>query len=89
MAVTGGNTNTATINLAFDVQSDKTKRNLVKAEGLNVRASQDGDEIVDRTSLSGRDEFRLISRGYVFGQLQYLRDAFKRLIQMMKAHWSV
>lgn len=79
LALTGGNTDTMTINLAFDVQSDKTKRNVVKAEGLNVRSSRDGDEIVDRLSLSGRDEFRVGRRAYVFGQTQYLQDQFKSI----------
>ena len=79
VALTGGNTDTTTFNLAFDLQSDKTKRNVVKAEGLNIRASRDGTAIVDRTSLSGRDEYRLTTRSYVFGQVQYLRDAFKSI----------
>jgi putative salt-induced outer membrane protein YdiY len=77
IALTGGNTDTTKINLAFDVLSDKTQRNVVKAEGLNIRASQDGEEIVDRTSLSARDEFTISPRTYIFGQFQYLRDAFK------------
>ena len=77
LALTGGNTDTTTFNLAFDVQSDKTQRNVVKAEGLNIRSSRDGEEIVDRSSISVRDEFTLTGRTYVFGQFQYLRDAFK------------
>ena len=79
LALTGGNTDTTTTNLAFDVQSDKTRRNVVKAEGLNLRSSRDGEEIVDRTSLSVRDEFSLRPRLYVFGQFQYLQDAFKAI----------
>jgi putative salt-induced outer membrane protein YdiY len=79
LALTGGNTDTTTFNLAFDVQSDKTRRNVLKAEGLNIRSSRDGDEIVDRSSFSVRDEFSLTSRTYVFGQFQYLRDAFKSI----------
>lgn len=79
LALTGGNTDTTTINLAFDVQSDKTERNVIKAEGLNIRSSRDGDAIVDRTSLGVRDEFALTSRAFVFGQFQYLRDAFKSI----------
>jgi putative salt-induced outer membrane protein YdiY len=79
IALTAGNTDTTTTNLAFDVQSDRTKRNVVKAEGLNIRSSQDGGEIVDRTSLSMRDEFAFSGRGYVFGQVQYLQDAFKSI----------
>lgn len=79
IALTGGNTDTTTINVAFDVQSDKTQRNVIKAEGLNIRSSRDGDAIVDRTSLGIRDEFALTTRTYTFGQFQYLRDVFKSI----------
>src|SRR5688572_29137637 len=79
LALTGGNTDTTTFNLAFDLQSDKTQRNVVKAEGLNIRSSRDGEEIVDRSSFSVRDEFTLTGRTYVFGQFHYLRDAFKSI----------
>jgi putative salt-induced outer membrane protein YdiY len=85
IALTGGNTDTTTMNFAFDVQSNRTKRNVIKAEGLNIRSSQDGDEIVDRTSLSARDEFTFSGRGYVFGQIQYLQDAFKSIDYLMSS----
>ncbi len=77
LALTGGNTSTTTTNFAFTVESDKTKRNVIKAEGLNIRSSRDGDAIVDRTSLQFEDGYGLTARAYVFGRLQYLRDAFK------------
>lgn len=83
LALTGGNTDTTTTNFAFDVQSDKTKRNVFKAEGLNLRSSQDGTSIVDRTNLAARDEYGLTSRSYVFGQFQYLRDVFKSIDYLM------
>ena len=79
IAVTGGNTDTTSTNFAFEVQSDKTKRNVFKADGLNIRSSRDGDAIVDRTSLSARDEYGILPRAFVFGQVQYLRDAFKNI----------
>jgi hypothetical protein len=79
IAVTGGNTDTTSTNFAFDVQSDKTKRNVFKADGLNIRSSRDGDAIVDRMSLNARDEYGIGPRAFVFGQVQYLRDAFKNI----------
>jgi hypothetical protein len=39
--------------------------------------------IVDRTSLSVRDEITLSSRTCVFGQFSYLRDAFKEIDYLM------
>jgi putative salt-induced outer membrane protein YdiY len=79
LALTGGNTSTTTTNLAFTVESDKTKRNVIKAEGLNLRSSRDGDAIVDRTSLQAQDNYSLTTRTYVFGRMQYLRDVFKSI----------
>lgn len=79
LAVTGGNTDTTTTNFAFDVQTDKTKRNVFRAEGLNLRSTQDGTSIVDRTNLAIRDEYGLTARSYAFGQFQYLRDVFKNI----------
>ena len=83
LAVTGGNADTLTTNLSFDLQSDKTKVNVFKAEGLNLRSSKDGESIVDRTSLAVRDEYKVTARSYVFGQFQYLRDVFKAIDYLM------
>lgn len=77
LALTGGNTSTTTTNFAFTVESDKTRRNVVRGDGLNIRSSRDGDAIVDRTSLQGQDDYALTERTYVFGRMQYLRDKFK------------
>jgi len=79
LALTGGNTSTTTTNLAFNVESDKTKRNVIKGEGINIRSSRDGDAIVDRTSLQFENDYALTTRAYVFGRMQYLRDAFKSI----------
>ncbi|MGE0592462.1 MAG: YdiY family protein [Vicinamibacterales bacterium] len=77
VAVTAGNTDTTTTNLAFNLVTDQTYRNIFKAEGLNLRSSQDGDAIVDRTQLNFRDEYQLTTRSFAFGQFRYLRDEFK------------
>ncbi len=79
LAVSGGNAATTTTNLAFTVQSDKTKQNIFRAEGLNLRSSRDGDAIIDRTTLQAQDDYGLTPRTYVFGRFQYLRDIFKSI----------
>ncbi len=79
LALTGGNTSTVTTNLSFAVESDKTKRNVVKLDGLNIRSSRDGEAIVDRSSLQVQDDYALTSRVYAFGRLQYLSDQFKSI----------
>jgi putative salt-induced outer membrane protein YdiY len=83
VALTSGNTDTLTTNFAFDVQTDKTKRNVFKAEGLNLRSTQDGTSIVDRTSVSVKDEIALTGRLYAFGEFRYLRDVFKAIDYLM------
>ena len=79
LAITGGNTQTTTTNLAFDLQSDAMKTNVIKADGLNIRSTRDGYAIVDRTSLQFQDNYKISPRAYGFGRLQYLRDAFKSI----------
>jgi putative salt-induced outer membrane protein YdiY len=79
LALTGGNTQTTTTNLSFSFETDKKRRQVVSAEGLNLRSSQDGAAIVDRSSVSARDQYALTPRSYVFGQVQYVRDVFKSI----------
>ncbi len=79
LAMTGGNTTTTTTNVAFNIESDKTKQNVFRAEMLNLRSSRDGDAIVDRTLVSAQDDYALTDRTYTFGRFQYVRDVFKSI----------
>jgi putative salt-induced outer membrane protein YdiY len=79
LALTGGNTQTTTTNLSFSFETDKTRRQVFSAEGLNLRSSQDGAAIVDRSTVSARDQYALTPRSYLFGQVQYVRDVFKSI----------
>ncbi len=74
---TQGNSDTSSVNLGYSVTYDPQKKNLVKSEGLFLRSKSDGDLIANRLAFSGRDQYKLNERAYVFGQLQYLRDQFK------------
>lgn len=79
LAVTGGNAQTTTTNLAFTVQSDKTKTNVFKADGLNIRSSRDGDAIIDRTLMTAEDNYTIGPRSYLLGRFVYMRDVFKSI----------
>jgi putative salt-induced outer membrane protein YdiY len=79
LAFTGGNTDTSSVNVSFDVKRDPKTRTVFKADGLYLRSSRDGDAIVDRSTLNGRVEYAISPRAYAFGQLQYARDEFKRI----------
>jgi len=77
LALTSGNTDTSTVNAAFDVVYDPKTKNVVKSDGLMIRGTTEGELSASRLGLNLRDEYRLSGRAFVFGQTQYLRDAFK------------
>lgn len=77
LALTAGNSDTLTFNVAFDLTRDPKTRNLTRYKGLYIRGQEDGDATVDRTALAFRDEYTLTPRTFVFGQIEYLRDTFK------------
>ena len=79
LALTSGNSNTSTLNLAYDLTYDPQTKNVVKSDGLYLRAVNEGELSVRRTGLNIRDEYKLTDRIFVFGQNQYLRDEFKNI----------
>ena len=76
-ALTSGNSDTSTFNANYTVAYDPKARNIVKSDGLYIRGETEGAITANRLSLNVRDEYRLNTRAYVFGQNQYLRDTFK------------
>ncbi len=79
LALTSGNSDTRSYNLSFSATRDPKARNVFKAEGLYLRAEQDGEATADKTSLAVRDELALSARTFAFGQVGFLRDRFKQL----------
>jgi putative salt-induced outer membrane protein YdiY len=78
LALTSGNSDTTSTNAAYDIVYDSQQgRNLVKSDGLFLRAKTEGEFTANRLGFNIRDQFRLNPRLYVFGQNQYLRDEFK------------
>jgi putative salt-induced outer membrane protein YdiY len=78
-ALTGGNTDTKNFNLAFNLVRDPKTRNIIKAEALYLRGSQDDILNLDRLAVKLRDEYSLSTRTFLFGELSYLRDQFKAI----------
>jgi putative salt-induced outer membrane protein YdiY len=77
-ALTSGNADTSTLNLSFDISSRPKTPNVFKADLLYLRGEENGALSLDRLSIRARDEYtRSGGRGYVFGQVEGLRDAFK------------
>lgn len=79
LSLTSGNADTSNFNLGFDLVRDPSTRNLIKAEGLYLRGSNDGETIVNRSALGVRDEYAYSERTFLFGQVDYLRDTFKSI----------
>ena len=79
LALTSGNSNTSTINLAYDLTYDPQTKNVVKSDGLFLRGETEGELSNHRTGLNIRDQYKLTDRIFVFGQNQYLRDEFKNI----------
>ncbi len=77
LSLTSGNSDTLTYNIAFDVTHDPKTRNVLSASGLYIRGQQNKELAVDRTSLAIRDQYAISPRAFVFGEIEYLRDAFK------------
>ena len=77
LAITSGNTDTKTFNLAGAAASDAKERNVIKIDGAYLKSSTSGDETVDRKALGVRDEYGLGKRSYAFGEIRYLGDQFK------------
>jgi putative salt-induced outer membrane protein YdiY len=77
LALTSGNSDTISTNAAYDITYDPQRRNIIKSDGLFLRARTEGDLTANRLGFNVRDQYRLTPRLYVFAQNQYLRDEFK------------
>lgn len=79
LALTQGNSDTSTINAAYDLTYDPKTRNIFKSEGLFLRGETEGELSANRLLFNVRDEYKLNARAFVFGQNQFLRDEFKSI----------
>ena len=79
LALTGGNSDTSSYNVAANVKYDPLTKNVFRAELLYLRASDGGESTVDRMLAALRDEYTVSGRLFAFGELGYQRDRFKQL----------
>jgi putative salt-induced outer membrane protein len=77
LALTSGNTDTKSFNLALSLVHDAKTRNIEKLTALYLRGTQNKILSVNRASVILRDEFKLSGRAFLFGQGDYLSDRFK------------
>ncbi len=76
---TGGNSDTGSYNIAANAAYDPRTKHVLRAELLYLRASDSGEETVDRTLAGLRDEYTMSGRLFAFGELGYQRDRFKQV----------
>jgi putative salt-induced outer membrane protein YdiY len=77
LALTSGNSDTISTNAAYDITYDPQRRNIIKSDGLFLRARTEGELTANRLGFNVRDQYRLTPRLYAFAQNQYLKDEFK------------
>ena len=79
LALTSGNSDTSTVNAAYELKRDTGSVYVFKSNGLLVYGKSQGELTSDRLALDGRLERRLSPRTSLFGHTQYLRDSFKAI----------
>lgn len=79
LALTSGNSDTSTVNVAYDFLRDRGSDIVIKSAGLYLRGTNDGEANVDRAALDGRVEYRVSPRLAAFGMTTYARDRFKEI----------
>jgi putative salt-induced outer membrane protein YdiY len=79
LALTQGNSDTSTVNAAYELKRDTGSPIVFKSSGLLMRGEAEETLTSDRLSLDGRVERKLSARTSLFGATQYLRDSFKAI----------
>jgi putative salt-induced outer membrane protein YdiY len=79
LALTSGNTDTSTVNAAYDLVYDLQTKNVVKSDALLLRGKTEGVVSANRFGFNIRDEYKLTPRVFVFGLNQFLKDEFKNI----------
>lgn len=77
LAVTSGNSDTSTANVAYELRRDMGGEVVFKSTGLYLRGQSEGEATVDRAAADARVDYRLTPRLSAFGLATYARDRFK------------
>jgi putative salt-induced outer membrane protein YdiY len=79
LALTQGNSDTSTVNVAYDARRDTGSKFLFKSTGLFIRGMSEGELTANRLAFDARGDRILGDGTSVFVQTQYLSDEFKRI----------
>lgn len=83
LALTQGNSDTSTVNLAYEVKRDTGSNLLFKSTGLFLRGDSEGELTTNRLVFEARGDGKLSERTSVFAQTQYFRDSFKQIAYLV------
>lgn len=89
LALTQGNSDTSTVNIAYDVMRDTGSPLLFKSTGLFLRGKSQGTLTARRLLLDARVDRKLSERTSVFGQAQFLEDEFKQIDYLISPTFGV
>lgn len=70
LAQTRGNSDTSTVNVAFDVKRDAGTPFLFRSTGLLIRGSAEGELVTNRMLFDARGERKVGTYTSIFGQVQ-------------------
>ncbi len=89
LALTQGNSDTSTINVAHELTFDSDSPYQFRSTGLYIRGNSEGETITNRFALDARLSRKLSERTSVFAQSQYLRDEFKAIDYLISPTFGV
>jgi putative salt-induced outer membrane protein YdiY len=89
LAVTGGNTDTASFNLTFDLTRDPKTRSVTKVNALYLRSNTNQETTTDRLGLGFREELKFSERTFMYGAIGYLRDPFKDISYLINPQGGI
>lgn len=89
LSLTDGNTDTRTVNAAYEVKRDTGSPFLFTSSGLLVWGKAQGELTTDRLAIEGRIARKLSERTSLFAQTQYLRDSFKSIDYLVSPTFGV
>lgn len=79
LALTSGNSDTSTVNAAYEIVRDAKRRLVFKSAGLFIRGKKDEEVTVDRTAADARLDYRLLPKFFTFAQISYQRDRSRKI----------
>lgn len=88
-SLTGGNSDTKNFNLSGELTRDPKKRNVIKLNGLYMRASANKLKTADRLTLGFRDEYAYSKRSFLYGAIGYMRDPFKEISYLLNPQGGI